>query len=311
MLYSEGTGFAGFEAAHFGAFEQAKWASHRFNLERMKVSAALEGLRKVLVAGLEVPEEGLTWNLSAAHPEVLNAHKVDCLWLYLARNDKERETVEKGAERELSLAQMIQRPNAMHRFAFVGVRVHAAGLEWGLWIHANAVLDRRNLEAALKDPFERTKVSPLMARLPEGSVARVGGQTSNPVAWLEQTEGRLPAWEDFLFFGRDLDTQDAAQAGADVVQTLQADLPRFLALFRLFAWSSGNDRLGLAKLIKEEKKERVRKQSGLEPGDRVRVTRGMLAGQQGTLQELDSRGKAKVLLGRLTIDLQADMLTKI
>jgi hypothetical protein len=310
MLYSEGKGFGGFEPSHFAAFEQAKWASHRFNLERMKVSAVLEALRGSLSAGLEAPEEGLTWSLSSAHPEVLNAHRVDCLWLFLNRTDKERETVEKGAERELSLAQMIQRPNAMHRIAFVGVRVHSQGLEWGLWVHANAVLDHRNLEAALKDPFERTKLPPLLGKLPLGTLVRSGSAELTLETWLEQNAERLQPWEDYLFFGRSLDPQASAEAGASVQETLRAELPRFLTLYRFLAWSSTNDRQGLAKQLKEEKKDRVKKQSGLEKGDRVRVTRGLLSGQLGTIQELDARGKAKVLIGRISIELQVDMLSK-
>lgn len=309
MVAQEKTGFEGFRREHFLAFEDSKQASHRFNLERMKVADALDSLKASLL-GTQDGVDDFAWAKSSTHPEVLNGNRVEALWLYLERAGHDREVVERACEKELSIAAMISAPHTMHRFAFCGLRIDGQFLSWGFWLHSAAALDRKNLDAALRDPFERSKLPPLLGRLPSGCTLTLDGLEELAPEALASMENGLPAFVNWLFIGRRLPLDAVIDRGPAILDTLLLELPPMAALFRWCVWTAKNDRLNLGKQLKQEKKEVVRKRSGLAQGDRVSISRGILAGQTGIVQELDARGQAKILIGRITVEMSADMLVK-
>lgn len=302
--------FTGVTAAHLDAFEERKWSSHRFGLERMRAAGLLAALERRLAPALAEHTAGLSWARSDPTPGVFNDHKVGGLWLYLERTAAERGEVDRVVDREVSLADTLREPHAMHRFAFAGIRLDHGGLCVGFWLHSQAVLDRRNLAAAFGDPMEMGRLPVVLDRLPEGVTVSIGDDTWTPAQW---AAGEAPSLNDLtgwfrITLGWDRDAVIAA--GADLPDALLEALPGFIGLFRFAAWSTSMDRLGLARKLKEARKDRVKKATGLQPGDRVQVISGLLSGKRGEVVGVDAKGRIKIRVGLMSIDMNPKMVRK-
>ena len=303
--------FTGISVAHLDAFEERKWSSHRFGLERMRAAGALAALERRLAPALAVKTEGLAWARSDPTPGVFNDHRVDGLWLYLERTGAERAEVNRVVDRELSIADTLRQPHATRRFAFAGVRLDRDGLSAGFWLHAKAVLDRRNLAAALKDPMERGRLPVILEELPAGVTVTLDAAEWTLAQWAAGEASSLDALSGWCRCVLRWDRDAAVAAGADLADAVAAVLPGFIGLFRYAAWSAGTDRLGLARKLKEERKDRVKKATGLQPGDPVQVTQGLLSGQRGEVVGVDARGRVKLRVGLMSIDMDPKMVRKL
>jgi hypothetical protein len=310
MFDLEPKDFSGIAAAHFDAFEEHKRSSHRFGLERMRAAGILAALERRLQEALAEETEGLSWARSDPTPGVFNDHSVDGLWLYLERTGSERSQVDRVVDREVSIADTLQQPHSMHRFAFAGVRLDHGGLCAGFWLHSKAVLDRRNLSAALADPLEKGRLAAVLDGLTDGAIVHVDDETVTPSEWAAEegmSLGGLTGWFRVILRW---DRETVIAAGAELAGTLIEVLPGFIGLFRYAAWSTATDRLGLARKLKEERKERVKKATGLLPGDRVHVISGLLSGKRGEVVGVDARGRVKVRIGLMSIDMDPKMIRK-
>ena len=49
----------------------------------------------------------------------------------------------------------------------------------------------------------------------------------------------------------------------------------------------------------------TRRQKGLHKNDKVRIVRGMLAGKDGVVQEVDAKGHLKILVGKMVLKIDA------
>jgi len=302
--------FTGITAAHLDAFEARKWSSHRFGLERMRAAGLLAALERRLTPALAAATEGLSWARSEPMPGVFNDHKVDGLWLYLERTGAERAEVDRVVDREVSLADTLREPHAMHRFAFAGLRLDLNGLCAGFWLHSQAVLDRKNLAAALADPMEGGRLPLIIDGLPEGATVSLDDGTCTPAEW---AAGDGPSLDDLTGWFRvtlGWDRDAVVDAGPDLADTLVEVLPGFIGLFRYAAWSTATDRLGLARKLKEARKDRVKKATGLVPGDKVHVISGLLSGKRGEIVEVDAKGRVKIRIGLMSIDMDPKMVRK-
>ena len=302
--------FTGITAAHLDAFEERKWSSHRFGLERMGAAGILAALERRLRPALAAETEGLTWARSDPTPGVFNNHRVDGLWLYLERAGNERDEVDRVVDREVSLADTLRSPHAMHRFAFAGVRLGLDGLSAGFWLHSRAALDRRNLVAAMDDPMEKGRLPVVLEGLPEGASVALNDETWTPAQWAGGEVLRLGDLDGWFRVTVSWDRTAVQDAGPDLADALIEALPGFVGLFRYAGWSPATDRLGLARKLKEERKERVKKATGLQPGDRVQVIQGLLSGKRGEVVGVDARGRVKVRIGLMSIDMKPNMIRK-
>lgn len=302
--------FNGITAAHLDAFEERKWSSHRFGLERMGAAGVLAALERCLQPALAVETEGLTWARSDPTPSVFNDHRVDGLWLYLDRAGNERDEVDRVVDREVSLADTLRSPHAMHRFGFAGVRLALDGLQAGFWLHSRAALDRRNLVAAMDDPMEKGRLPVVLEGLPPGASVTLGDETWTPAQWAGGEVSPLDDLDGWFRVTLSWDRATVQDAGADLAGALVEALPGFIGLFRYAAWSPTTDRLGLARKLKEERKERVKKATGLQPGDRVQVIQGLLSGKRGEVVGVDARGRVKIRVGTMSIDMNPKMIRK-
>jgi hypothetical protein len=303
--------FTGVTAAHLDAFEERKWSSHRFGLERMRAAGVLAALERRLSPALAGKTEGLCWARSDPTPGVFNDHKVGGLWLYLERTGAERGEVDRVVDREVSLAETLREPHAMHRFAFAGLRLDHGGLCAGFWLHSQAVLDRKNLAAAFGDPMEMGRLPLVIDGLPAGATVSFGDGTWTPAQW---AAGETPPLKDLTGWFRvtlGWDRDAVVAAGASLPDALIEALPGFIGLFRFAAWSTSTDRLGLARKLKEARKDRVKKATGLQPGDQVQVTAGLLSGKRGEVAGVDAKGRVKIRIGLMSIDMDPKTVRKV
>ena len=303
--------FTGITAAHLDAFEARKWSSHRFGLERMRAAGLLAALERRLTPALAAATEGLSWARSEPTPGVFNDHKVDGLWLYLERTGAERAEVDRVVDREVSLADTLREPHAMHRFAFAGIRIDHDGLCAGFWLHERAALDRRNLAAAQKDPMEKGRLPVVLDGLPDGTAVSTDRGEWTPTQWAGGEAAGLDDLTGWFRVTRGWGRDALAAAGADIADALAGALPGFIGLFRYAAWSAANDRLDLARKLKKERKVRVKKATGLRPGDMVQVISGLLSGKRGEVAEIDARGRVRIRIGLMSIDMDPKMVRKI
>ncbi len=308
------TTFGGFTTQHLDAFEQRKWASNRFNLERMRAADALEaGVRPAL------DEEsrsrlGLDFFATPTHPCIFNRHQVDSIWAGYGRNEEARRKLAAFIGREHPLRRQIEDPAEHHLHAFVGATLHWGGLAAGLWVHRNAWLDARNSAARMADPVAGPHLVEALVALAPAEVAFLP-HLPRPAAevdaeWLTQGLADLvpEGEEEWFFAGRTWGRGDAALSAPSIADEVAAVLRAVLPVYALMAWRPDNDFLDAAAKL-ERRRHRRRKAAAtpaggggpVEPGRLVRITSGLFAGHRGRVLELDGRGGARVLVGAVTV----------
>lgn len=305
--------FEGFDAADYAAFEEHKWASNRFNLERMKTRAKMDALANTIAPELGESSGELSFRTTLDHPHIFNRNQVRHCWAYLDRPEEQRAQLTRLVDRELALKTKVQDDIAQHHFAIVGVGIDAEGVEVFLRLHANASLDRKNLLARLSDPLEVPQFHTLLSNLPETAAVSIDGEQAELPASADETAALVTKLQQFSgWFSITVrwGVQDPALDAETLPGTAATTIKSLLEIRKFAAWTKENDRLKLARTMKEEKKQKAKKMTGLEPGDTVYVTSGLLAGKSGKVMDIDHKGRVKVQLGRVTIDMDPKLLRK-
>ncbi len=313
MLYSF-TSFPGFDAADFDAFAPNKWSSNRFNLERMKTRAKLESLGHELEQRSVDKVGDLIFTTTLDHPHIFNKNRVAYMWLYLDRPAEERDQLARVIDKETSVQQKISESISQHQVALVGVGLDNDSFSVFLRLHAKATLDRRNLLARLGDPADAQQFAILLARLGEDFRLTIDGQE----APLPTTASQMPEFikaldqlQGWCAIEKRLARDDDRVSAQALVEEVAPALLKLLDLWLFGAWSKDNDRLKLAKVLKEEKKQKAKRLSGFSQGDHVRVVSGLLSGKEGNVLSVDLKGRVKVQFGRLNMEMEGKLLRRI
>ena len=98
-------------------------------------------------------------------------------------------------------------------------------------------------------------------------------------------------------------TQFVAMSTDEQAAWVTAQLTLLLPIYRFIVWTRDNDFVSMAKVLDKEKT--VRRQRGFQKGDRVRIVRGMLAGKDGAVAEVDAKGLLKIIVGKMVIKIDA------
>ncbi len=306
--------FPGFGPEDFDAFDPKKWGSNRFNLERMKTRAKLEGLGRHLEKRLGDASGGLVFATTMDHPHIFNQNKVSHIWLYLDRPSEERNQLGRVIDKDTSLRQKVSDTIPQHQVALAGVGINNDFATIFLRVHANALLDRRNLIARLGDQSEVSHLAVLLARLGDG-FQMVLDEALAPLPTrahdLETLAARLEKQAGWFGIELRLPRDDQSLASPEFANRVAETLPGLLDIWRFAAWSKENDRLKLARVLKEEKKQKAKRLSGFEEGDHVKVTSGLLTGKEGNVISVDLKGRVKVQFGRLNMEMEAKLLKRI
>lgn len=316
--------FPGFTRADFDAYQPKKWKSNVFNRERLEVKQKLVALGRELQGAMLAPDGSpLAVEPSVEHPALWNHKQVEAQHLWFSRNEGARKELDAIIERGKSIASMIDDPSPQRNHLFLAVTLAEEALALSLDLHPDARVDRENLERKCGDHFEREKLLHLVRGLGDGFVAGITPDLI-PVAGLD--EGKLVelvaqlgkdtspqaltlgAPHKLLYVGRAMTRDAVLAAGSAIVDEARRTLLALLPIYRFIAWSRDNDFLSIKETLQKEKQQK--RQKGLVKNDPVRIIRGMFAGKQGVVQEVDAKGGLRVLVGKVAVKLGAEDVQK-
>ncbi len=133
--------FPGFDESDFRAFEKEKQRDAAFNPTRLVVKRKLAGLGKDLEPALAAAGLALETRTSLSHPYTYNGYRVDSMWVYFGRAEKE-----KAALRKLLGAEFKQDLDPSYTQTILFVEIALDGLKAGLKVHPAAWWDAQNLK---------------------------------------------------------------------------------------------------------------------------------------------------------------------
>lgn len=309
--------------ADFDCYEPRKWKSNVFNRERLEVKQKLVALARS-VGGSVLGADGspLFIEASVEHPALWNHKQVDSQSVYFSRHEAARKELDGFIDRSKPMASLVDDPTPQHNHVFLAITVGHEVLEASLRLHPDARVDRQNLERKLDDYYEAERLVSLLSALPHGY--RVGvtpdltplselGEGSVTLEALHEVMGKLPPGgalpmpgqlPRLFYIGIALPRSEAVALDADELASWVSErLSELAPIYRFLAWSRDNDFVSMRQVLDKEKT--VKRQRGLQKGDRVRVVRGMLAGKDGQVQEIDAKGHLKVLVGKMVVKIDA------
>ena len=315
--------FPGFAASDFDAYQPKKWKSNVFNRERMEVKQKLLALGRELQGALTGPDGApLAVDASVEHPALWNHKQVEAQHLYFSRNEGARRELDRIIDRSKSMASMIEDPTPLRNHVFLAVTLGHDALELSLKLHPDAKIDRQNLERKVEDHFEREKLLHLLqglhpqfqvgitpelfpvGELDEARLSAIVAKLGEP-----QPAMTLPGAPHKLFWlGRSLPREEAIAAGEGVLDAARTALASLLNVYKFIAWSRDNDFVSMRETLQKEKQ--AQRQKGVAKNDVVRIIRGMFAGKQGIVQEIDAKGALKVLVGKVAVKVDAADVSK-
>lgn len=310
--------FNGFSNADFEAYQQRKWGSNVFNLERLVVKQKLEALGRLLAPRLHAADGApLAHEVNAEHPAVWNHRRVESQYLFFSRNADARRELDTIISRSRSMASLVEDPSPLRNHIFLSVMIDEHGVEVAVKLHADATVDRENAERLAADFFAREKLRARLHALPEGY--QIGGYELSGEFWRECSSlsdddlsaliAALADSDSWLTVRRSWPRDAATSAGEAFAEQLAVGLEGLLPVLHTLAWSRDNDHLAMRDTLRAV--DRQKKDKGLSKNDHVRIVSGMLSGKTGIVQEASGKGEVKVLIGTLTIKLNSDALAKI
>jgi transcription antitermination factor NusG len=309
------TSFEGFSASDFDVFEEKKWGSHAFNRERLEVKLKLTSLGNELKEYLPDRLSGLEMGMTEGRPSIFNQHKVQDLTLFFFRNEKERRALGGILDRTKSIADIVQDPAAHHRHIIMGVRVGYSGVEAGLWLHRDAWVDWKNAVQRCGEHWERNKLSEVIEDLPESiRYGRGQGLSADAVPSKEvkpeEILGGFGNAEPWTVFGERFGRDDPVLGSGELSGKLVGLFAALVSLYSFIGWRRDNDFHELKEAIKEQKEKATMRFKSFEPGDQVRVLKGLASGHLGVVDSLERKGVVKVRLGTMVVSLKIEELGK-
>jgi len=238
-------GFSGIQSAHFDAYEEKKWSSNRFNLERMRSRELLEGLCRGVVEALQSEGAALRWTSTPDHPSIFNNHRVDTQLVLVLRSEEEQRRVQRLLDRATSVAEKLSDPLPHHQQAVVYLRLDDQRFEVACRLHSNAHLDRENFARRLAVEGEQQKLRELLVALPEGvQVSVVADELMDVSACstehMEQLQTFVESGHDWIV-GQFFDRGDERIQGADFGDVVAHLIRALWPVYQFVAWSSGVD----------------------------------------------------------------------
>ncbi|MBI2375744.1 MAG: hypothetical protein HYV07_17240 [Deltaproteobacteria bacterium] len=246
--------FAGFEPTDFDAYQQRKWASKAFTLERRQVKDKLSKLARDLREALGPKLSGLELHSTDDAPSLQNGHKVDAQLAFFTVDAEARKKLGTVLGQTDLMSKSLFDVALQHRHACLVIRVAEAGLDVGLEVSAPAKADRKNFAAALSTDEGRTAVLTALGALGPGVDVGFDPElvdaTRVDIAQLARWSDQLAGVQSFVARRR-RDRSDAELKTSEIAAAVAADLDRFLPLFTCLAWREDNDRARLAETLRE------------------------------------------------------------
>ena len=312
--------FSTFTEKDFETYLPNKWQSNVFNRDRLEVKQKLQALGKILIPDLTGADGApLDCEVSVEYPALWNHRRVQNQHLFFSRNLDSRSELDGIISKKRSMAALIEDPSPLRNHIFLSLMIDHQQVELALKLHSDASVDRDNLDRLSQDFFAAEKLLGLINDLPaEFSVGMTSGTASDgamtPAAELTD-EGlkdliqQLPTANSWLTIHRTLPSDDPIVRGQELVAFAGENLNSLLPIMQFVAWSRDNDYISIKETLK--KKEAHKKTKGLKKGDSIRVKQGMFAGRTGQVQAVDGKGKLKVRLGTMLVNLDSADADKV
>jgi len=306
--------FAPFTDKDFETYRQEKWQSNVFNRERLEVKQKLEALGRILSPAMAAADGApLECEVSVEYPALWNQRRVPNQHLFFSRNKDSRQELEGIISKKRTMAALIEDPSPLRHHILLSVMIDHEQVELALKLHSDAAVDRDNLDRLSQDFFTMEKLVGMVSSLPgEFCVGLLseGAPRGEVISAPEVDEGalrklvqELPGADSWLTIWRSLASDDELARSEEFVPFAQEQLASLLPVMNFIAWSRENDFISIKETLK--KKEIRQKSKGLQEGDAIRVKQGMFAGKRGTVQEVDAKGKLKVRLGSLLVNVDS------
>ena len=144
----------------------------------------------------------------------------------------------------------------------------------------------------------------IITALPPGHTISGSGSGGAPAPLALGLPGQPVPPPRMFYIGRSLERGAVlGLSAAEQEAWVRTTLGQLLPLYRFIVWSRENDFVSMRQVL--DKERTVRRQKGLHKNDRVRIVRGMLAGKDGLVQEVEAKGQLKVLVGKMVIKIDA------
>ncbi|HOU52779.1 MAG TPA: hypothetical protein PLQ97_02500 [Myxococcota bacterium] len=319
--------FAGFDDATLSVFDSRKQSSNQYNRERMAIREALRDLGEA-AAGPLTRERSFSWEVSPHVPCLFNQHRVEEMVLFFTRTEEQRKAVGPLIDSRFSLPEQVAGLAVHQQHLHLGIRVGREGVEMGLMAHSRAWLDVMNLLNRCRQPSEALELVHRIRTLPAEFRVRIGPETWVDVPEFE--ESHLEHLEHAVLHEsfRILIGRLHAPGSPDVMPPnlrprAVETLTRLLPIWDFWAWRPTSNWLlpesqvpSGASSSGPSGRDTPRVSSGggsvdFGVGDSVRIEAGILAGRDAVVTEIDGRGQARVLVGKVALRVDARHLSPL
>mgnify|MGYP003594413323 CR=1 FL=1 len=320
--------FPGLTGSDFECYEPRKWKSNVYNRERMEVRQKLLAVARQCSAELCGSDGApLFIEASVEHPALWNHKQVDTQSVYFSRTELARKELDGFIDRQKPIASLLDDPTPQRNHLFLAITIGHDSLEVSLKLHPDASVDRQNLERKLGEHYEAERLLGLLGELPaefrigitpevrevagvdadalhELIAALPPGSSSSAPSHGLALPGQPVTPPRMFYLGQSLSRPAALALSAEEQEAwVRKTLAELLPVYRFIVWSRDNDFVSMRQVL--DKERTVRRQKGLHKNDRVRIVRGMLAGKDGLVQEVEAKGQLKVLVGKMVIKIDA------
>jgi hypothetical protein len=305
-----GGAFQGFLAADFAAYEPKKWASNAYTLERRRAKDKLLSLSRAVQDELKDDLGGLELGASDEAPTVANARKVEAQWVFFTRAADDRSTLRTLLQRtDLQGGAGLFDIAIQHQHACLMLKLDQSGLVISVELATKAKVDRENTAEKLRQAWARDKFVELLKALPGGSTIGFKDARKDP---LSIVSGELETWieplmsaDEAFAVSVEIPKSEEVLETEQLIGTVAEHVALFLPIYRFAAWSRDNDHTQVKTAVQKEIADRQKRTSPFEPGDRVTILSGLFAGRSGYLAEVDAKGRAKVMVGPVSVSVDA------
>ncbi|MGF1509013.1 MAG: hypothetical protein ACFB9M_05870 [Myxococcota bacterium] len=299
--------FPGFDDKDFDAFLPKKWGSNAYTLERRRVKdKLLTACRTALERHSDLGLTRLELQATEDVPSVANGRKVRFLAAYFVRPEKVRATLTEHLHTDLASGSALFQIGIHQQHAHLFVRVDQDGLSVGVQVPVKAEVDRVNVAEKLRLDWAPEELREHLGSTSdvrfgfEGALLPLAQLTDSEVHSIAERAEHEP--EDLLAAWR-CPRADPLVRSEGIVDEVTERLGGLWLVYRFLAWARDNDHTRVAAAVEkvvEETKDK-RRPAGLAAGDRVTILGGLFAGRGGYLAELDGKGKAKVMVGPVSV----------
>jgi len=305
--------FDGFSAADFDAFARKKWGSNVYTLERRATRDKLLAIGEALGALDDM--DGLELTSTEDAPSVANGRKVKSVAAVFVRGPEDQRRLPKRDKTDLSTGVGLFQIALHQQHAQLFIEVDEEGLRAGMRLPLSARVDRTNVAEKLSLDWAREEFLGHARQVPgpvvlawsaDRSFEQSEGSAEVDEAVLERLSAEVEEVPGDVSFARRWDRGEAVLQSDALLDVL---LPFFRSVancFHFLVWGPDNDYGRLETVLEEtQEKAAAKKSLALRPGDRVTILSGLFSGRAGYLSEVDGKGRAKVMVGpvSVTVDL--------